>query len=77
MKFDFSEYGVNVEKDKAPDWMHSMLDNNGSYNTGKEKIDFSKLFENSTNNKVRKCSCCGNILKPNEVGKCSYCLKNF
>ena len=73
MKFDFSTYGKNVKNDPVPDWMNNIVNDEGKYN--RNKPDFSKLFENKKKS-VRNCSCCGKILKPNEIGKCSSCL-NF
>ena len=71
MKFDFSPYGKNVKKDPVPDWMNNIVNDEGKYN--RNKPDFSKLFEDKKKS-VRNCSCCGKILKPNEIGKCSSCL---
>ena len=73
MKFDFSPYGKNVKKDPVPDWMNNIVNDEGKYN--RNKPDFSKLFEDKKKS-VRNCSCCGKILKPNEIGKCSSWL-NF
>ena len=73
MKFDFSPYGKNVKKDPVPDWMNNIVNDEGKYN--RNKPDFSKLFEDKKKS-VRNCSCCGKILKSNEIGKCSSCL-NF
>ena len=73
MKFDFSPYGKNVKKDPVPDWMNNIVNDEGKYN--RNKPDFSKLFEDKKKS-VRNCSCCGKILKPNEIGKRSSCL-NF
>ena len=73
MKFDFSPYGKNVKKDPVPDWMNNIVNDERKYN--RNKPDFSKLFEDKKKS-VRNCSCCGKILKPNEIGKCSSCL-NF
>ena len=73
MKFDFSPYGKNIKKDPVPDWMNNIVNDEGKYN--RNKSDFSKLFEDKKKS-VRNCSCCGKILKPNEIGKCSSCL-NF
>ena len=73
MKFDFSPYGKNVKKDPVPDWMNNIVNDEGKYN--RNKPDFSKLFEDKKKS-VRNCSCCGKILKQNEIGKCSSCL-NF
>ena len=73
MKFDFSPYGKNVKKDPVPDWMNNIVNDEGKYN--RNKPDFSKLFEDKKKS-VRNCSCCGKILKPNGIGKCSSCL-NF
>ena len=71
MKFDFSPYGKNVKKDPVPDWMNNIVNDERKYN--RNKPDFSKLFEDKKKS-VRNCSCCGKILKPNEIGKCSSCL---
>ena len=71
MKFDFSPYGKNVKKDPVPDWMNNIVNDEGKYN--RNKPDFSKLFEDKKKS-VRNCSCCGKILKANEIGKCSSCL---
>ena len=73
MKFDFSPYGKNVKKDPVPDWMNNIVNDEGKYN--RNKPDFSKLFEDKKKS-VRNCSCCGKLLKPKEIGKCSSCL-NF
>ena len=73
MKFDFSPYGKNVKKDPVPDWMNNIVNDEGKYN--RNKPDFSKLFEDKKKS-VRNCSCCGKILNPNDIGKCSSCL-NF
>ena len=71
-KYNFTDpYGKNVE-DKMPDWLKDLeikkKDNSSEIN----KI---KNLYNNTGNKVRKCSVCGGVLAPNEVGKCSNCRK--
>jgi recombinational DNA repair protein RecR len=55
--------------DNAPEWMDNLF----TKKEEKPKEDLSKLFEKPKST-VKKCSCCGKILKENEVGYCSDCI---
>ena len=71
-RYNFTDpYGKNVE-DKMPDWLKDLKIEKKDNITEIEKI--KNLYTNSSN-KVRKCSICGSVLAPNEVGKCGNCRK--
>ena len=71
-KYNFADpYGKNIE-DKMPDWLKDLKIEKKDNSSEIEKI--KNLYTNSSN-KVRKCSICGSVLAPNEVGKCSNCRK--
>ena len=69
--YNFNDpYGKDI-KDESPKWMDEF------FNSGIKKKDpvvINDIFGNNTK-KVKKCSICGNILKNNEIGKCSGCSK--
>ena len=71
-RYNFADpYGKNIE-DKMPDWLKDLKIEKKDNSSEIEKI--KNLYTNSSN-KVRKCSICGSVLAPNEVGKCSNCRK--
>lgn len=68
-KYNFTE-GYNKDvKDEIPKWMDNL------FTDGIQKqqpVIINDLY-NANKPKVKKCSSCGKLLLPNEIGKCLAC----
>lgn len=72
--YNFTDGHNKDVKDKVPDWMDSLFNNNIKKS---EPVIINDLYANNRVN-IKKCIMCGKPLNSNEISKCYSCnsIKN-